>query len=160
MKILMATDGSKDATTAMVGAARLLRKEELETDVLCIAPQLVLQGTAREGGARGQTRETYRAQVKKEGEQIAHRAQHALHRVGLNANPVVEFGSPAGEIIRLASDYDLVVVGAHGRYERRQPGLGPVSSLVVQNSRRTRRTGSRFVCANGRSRRMMTSFDE
>jgi hypothetical protein len=35
MKILTATDGSKDATTAMICAARLLRKEELHADVHC-----------------------------------------------------------------------------------------------------------------------------
>ena len=46
-----------------------------------------------------------------------------------------KFGSPADEILSLASDYDLVVVGAHGKYERKQPGLGPVSNRVVQSAR-------------------------
>jgi nucleotide-binding universal stress UspA family protein len=50
---------------------------------------------------------------------------------------LVEVGSPADEIIRRALDYDAVVVGAYGKYERRQPGLGPTSSLVVQNAQRT-----------------------
>jgi nucleotide-binding universal stress UspA family protein len=121
----------------MIGAARLLRREDLQADVLCVAPQLVLQGSTPAGGARGRTHETYKARIQKESELIAHRAQHALRREGITAKPLVECGSPADEIIRLASEYDLAVVGAHGRYERRQPGLGPVSSLVVQNSRRT-----------------------
>jgi nucleotide-binding universal stress UspA family protein len=137
MKVLLATDGSKDATTAITCAARLLRKEEVQADVLCVVPELVLHGSVQAATVRGRSGETYREHIRHESAQIAHRAHEALHREGLNATPYVQFGSPADEIIRLASGYDLVVVGAHGRYERRQPGLGPISSQVVQNSQST-----------------------
>jgi nucleotide-binding universal stress UspA family protein len=154
----MTTDGSKDATTAIIGSARLLRKEELQADVLCVAPQLVLQGSAHVSATRGRrTHETYRARIRHESATIAHRAQHALHREGLNATPLVEVGSPAEEIIKLASDYDLVVIGAHGRYERRQPGLGPISNLVVQNSNRSVLVGREL--SNEGSYRVLVALD-
>jgi nucleotide-binding universal stress UspA family protein len=157
MKILMATDGSRDATAAMISATRLLRKEELQADVLFIAPELALHAGAAVAGARRRTHASYRQQIRKEGEQVARRAQHTLHREGLNATPIVEFGSPADQIIRLASDYDVVVVGAHGRYERRQPGLGPVSSLVAQNSPRTVMIGREL--ANESNYRVLVALD-
>jgi len=43
-------------------------------------------------------------------------------------------GSPARVIVGLASDYDLTVVGAHDRYTRGKPGLGPVASRVVASA--------------------------
>jgi nucleotide-binding universal stress UspA family protein len=153
----MATDGSRDATAAMISATRLLRKEELQADVLFIAPELALHAGAAVAGARRRTHASYRQQIRKEGEQVARRAQRTLHREGLNATPIVEFGSPADQIIRLASDYDVVVVGAHGRYERRQPGLGPVSSLVAQNSPRTVMIGREL--ANESNYRVLVALD-
>jgi len=85
---------------------------------------------------RGRLHDTYNKKITKESERIVHSAQNALHREGLNAKILAEVGSPADEIIRRALDYDMVVVGAYGKYERRQPGLGPTSSLVVQNAQR------------------------
>jgi hypothetical protein len=46
----------------------------------------------------------------------------------------MEIGSPARVIIRLASDYDLTVVGAHDRYTRGKPGLGPAATRVVSSA--------------------------
>ena len=39
MKVLLATDGSDHATTAFRTAARLLRREDSEFDLLCVAPE-------------------------------------------------------------------------------------------------------------------------
>ncbi len=39
MKVLPARDGSDQATTAFLTAARLLRREESEFDLLCVAPE-------------------------------------------------------------------------------------------------------------------------
>ena len=39
MKVLLATDGSDQATTAFRTAARLLRREDSEFDLLCVAPE-------------------------------------------------------------------------------------------------------------------------
>jgi CBS domain/Universal stress protein family len=39
MKVLLATDGSDQATTAFRTASRLLRRENSEFDLLCVAPE-------------------------------------------------------------------------------------------------------------------------
>jgi nucleotide-binding universal stress UspA family protein len=35
-------------------------------------------------------------------------------------------------ILRVAEEFDVTVIGAHGRHERTKPGLGPVASRVVE----------------------------
>ncbi len=45
-----------------------------------------------------------------------------------------EIGSPARVIVGLASHYDLIVIGAHDRYTRGKPGLGPVAARVVASA--------------------------
>jgi len=48
MKVLLATDGSDQATTAFRTAARLLRREDSEFDLLCVAPEFYFpKGKAR-----------------------------------------------------------------------------------------------------------------
>lgn len=39
MKVLLATDGSDQAATAIRTASRLLRREDSEFDLLCVAPE-------------------------------------------------------------------------------------------------------------------------
>src|SRR5215831_2866683 len=156
MKVLMATDGSKHAITAMVGTVQLLRKKDLEADVLCVAPQLILK--QREPGMRrGVIRATFTEQITKQTERIVSKAQKILHRQGLNAKTFVQSGSPADEIIRCALDYDMVVVGAYGKYERKQPGLGPTSSVIVQNAPRTVIVGREL--SNENNYRVLVALD-
>jgi nucleotide-binding universal stress UspA family protein len=156
MKVLMATDGSKDATTAITSAARLLRKKDLHVDVLCVAPQLTLQRGPQSTG-RGRLHDTYKNKITKESELIVQRAQNVLQHEGLSAKALADLGSPADEIIQRALDYDMVVVGAYGKYERRQPGLGPTSNLVVQNAQRTVLVGREL--SNETNYRVLVALD-
>src|SRR5215831_5293859 len=116
MKVLMATDGSKEAMTAITSAARLLRKKDLEVDLLCVAPHLKMHP---ESGRTGHSRlhETYAQKITRESERIVRRAQHGVQKEGIDVKTIVGIGSPADEIIKRALDYDLVVVGAYGKYE-------------------------------------------
>jgi nucleotide-binding universal stress UspA family protein len=68
----------------------------------------------------------------KETDKILKRAECLLLENDVAAFPISKIGSPAPEIIRLAADYDITVVGARSRYNRSQPGLGPVASRVVE----------------------------
>jgi nucleotide-binding universal stress UspA family protein len=131
----MATDGSRDAAIAMNTAQTLLRKKGLHVDVLSVIPELVFAG----GGS------------------IAQDAQQALLRQGIQANALTDVGSPAEDILRLASDYDLVVVGAHGRLERTQPGLGPVSNQIVEQSHSPVCVGREL--SNERTYRVLVALD-
>jgi nucleotide-binding universal stress UspA family protein len=78
--------------------------------------------------------ESYRERIRVEAREILVRAQASLAARGIEAGMRTEIGSPARVIIRLASDYDLTVVGAHDRYTRRKPGLGPAATRVVASA--------------------------
>jgi nucleotide-binding universal stress UspA family protein len=156
MKVLMATDGSREAATALRSASRLLRKKGLEVDVLCVAPQLTLERGSHSTGRVG-LHDTYKKKIARDSERIVRQAQHALHGDGVTAKALVEVGSPADQIIRGALDYEIVVVGAYGKGERRQPGLGPTSSVVVQNAPRTVLVGREL--ANEGTYRVLVALD-
>jgi nucleotide-binding universal stress UspA family protein len=133
MKVLLATDGSDQATTAFRTAARLLRREGSEFDLLCVAPEFYLQkgqaGKTAEKTAR--MVEAYDRRIRAEASQHLINAQALLAALGVEAGTRVEVGSPARVITRLSAEYDIAVVGAHDKYTRSKPGLGPVASRVV-----------------------------
>ncbi len=135
MRTLMTTDGSAEATAALRSAARLLRHDNNEVHVLCVAPEYDFPG-ARSGNEelRTRIREIYQQRISKETEEILKGAQWLLLEDHLEAFPISKFGSPADEIIRSAADYDITVVGARSRYNRSELGLGPVASRVVEHA--------------------------
>jgi nucleotide-binding universal stress UspA family protein len=133
MKVLLATDGSDQATTAFRTAARLLRREDTEFDLLCVAPEFYFPkgqaGKTAEKTAR--MVEAYDRRIRAEARQHLINAQATLAALGVEARARVEVGSPARVITRLAAEYDITVVGAHDQYTRSKPGLGPVAIRVV-----------------------------
>ena len=122
MKTLMATDGSPEATAALRGAARFLRKEKNQICVLCVAPE-----------PAGQARISYRQRIAKETEAILSNAQHVLDNEGTHAGTFTQFGSPAGIIQQLTRQFDVTVVGATGLRDRSLIGIGPVAGRVVEH---------------------------
>ncbi len=133
MKVLLATDGSGQATTAFRTAARLLLREDSEFDLLCVAPEFYFPkgqaGKTSEKTAR--MVEAYDRRIRAEARQHLVRARTVLAALGVEARTRVEVGSPARVITRLAAEYDITVVGAHDQYMRSKPGLGPVASRVA-----------------------------
>ena len=143
MKVLIATDGSNDANTAIITALRLLRSNDLSVDVLCVAPELV--PASRVGCSE------------REGKQTLLATERLLHREGLTPHVQLKTGSPVNVIAKAASDYDLVVVGAHGKHERTQPGLGPVSAALVGNVRGSLMVGRELT--NDKAFRVLVALD-
>jgi nucleotide-binding universal stress UspA family protein len=133
MKVLLATDGSDQATTAFRAAARLLRREGSEFDLLCVAPEFYFPkgqtGKTTEKTAR--MVEAYDRRIQVEAQQHLIKAQAMLAALDIEAGTRLEIGSPARVITRLAAEYDITVVGTHDQYTRSKPGLGPVASSVV-----------------------------
>jgi nucleotide-binding universal stress UspA family protein len=143
MKVLMATDGSTDANTAIVTALRLLRRDDLSIDVLCVAPQLVAA--------------PHREHEINDAKHVLLSTERLLHREGLRSSVSLKVGPPAETIKSLAPEYDLVVVGAHGKYERTQPGLGPVANHLVENATGSVMVGRELV--NEKSFRVLAAID-
>jgi nucleotide-binding universal stress UspA family protein len=122
MKTLLATDGSTYATTALLTAGRLLAHRNNRFVVTCIIPELAA------------LRAPYRDQIQRKTDDILKNAKQMLKAAGADASTFSQTGSPADVLVKLAADYDAIVVGAQSGAERASPGLGPVASRVVEHS--------------------------
>lgn len=130
MRVLIATDGSREATAAVRTAGRLLRKEENEFMILCVAPEFS-GGKADE--ASSHVRSIYEQRMIRETESILNRAQQILAEQGTNATTAARFGSPAKTILELSADFDVTVVGATGKRDISKVGIGPVATRVLEH---------------------------
>jgi nucleotide-binding universal stress UspA family protein len=129
MKVLICTDGSPTATTAILSAARFLRTENCELDLLCVAPPFSLSA-----GGYGQRRKAYEERIVKETNRILAQASETLRQAGAPSRQISEIGPPAETIIDRGAEYDLTVIGAKGRDVRWEVGLGPVATRVVEHA--------------------------
>jgi nucleotide-binding universal stress UspA family protein len=109
MKVLLATDGSDQATTAFRTAARLLRLEDSAFDLVCVAPEFYFSK-----GQAGKTSkktagmfEAYDRRIGAEARQHLINAQATLATFGVEAGTRVEVGSPARVITRRSTDRSL-----------------------------------------------------
>jgi nucleotide-binding universal stress UspA family protein len=133
MKTLIATDGSSYATTAATTAAQLLRRAGNAFDVTCVIPDFFLpHGSKSTAGVTGRQTK-YHEEMGRKTEQLLKDARQTLHASGIAAHGFTKTGSPADVLVKLAEDYDAVVVGTQNRTERPSPGLGPVASRIVEH---------------------------
>jgi nucleotide-binding universal stress UspA family protein len=127
MRVLLTTDGSKDATKAMLAACRLVTPVERTVDVLCVAPGISVPGSAkilsRAHGLR----------ISAEVRRVLNDAKRTLAAEGVEALMLCDTGSPARLILKKSRDYDVTVIGAKGRNVRSEVGLGPVASRIVEH---------------------------
>jgi len=127
MRVLLTTDGSKDATKAMLAACRLLTPVERAVDVLCVAP-----GVNAPGSAKILSR-AHGLRISTEVRKVLNSAKRALSDEGVEALMLCDTGSPARLILKKSKDYDITVMGAKGRNVRSDVGLGPVASRIVEH---------------------------
>ncbi|HEY8461558.1 MAG TPA: universal stress protein [Blastocatellia bacterium] len=160
MKALLATDGSGQATTALRTAARLLRRDDSEFDLLCVAPEFYFPKGEAGKAAKKTTQmiEAYDRRIREEASRNLINAQATLAALGIEAGTRIEVGSPARVITQLAAEYDITVVGAHDKYARSKPGLGPVASRVVATAPGAVLIG-RELDGDGRQWRILAAVD-
>jgi nucleotide-binding universal stress UspA family protein len=128
MRVLLTTDGSKEATAAMRAASRLLASEDRKVDVLYVAPEL------RVPKSGNVARRSLQQRIAAETRRILEEAKQILAEEGIDALTLSETGSAANVIMRDAEDYDITVIGAKGRDVRSAVGLGPVASRLVEHA--------------------------
>jgi len=128
MRVLVATDGSKDATAALRAASRLLSSEQRHVDVLFVAPE------PRAPKSGKIARREYQHRAAAEARRVLDEAKRTLTEEGIDALTLSETGSPASVITREAQDYDITVIGAKGQHVGSDVGLGPVASRVVEHA--------------------------
>jgi nucleotide-binding universal stress UspA family protein len=124
MRVLIATDGSESAKTAMRTATRILHPDDRHFDLLCVMPPW----SGKEETAR---RKRYEDRICGETAKILDDAKAAIRADAVDVRRLSETGSPAAVIADKTADYDLTVIGALGSGLRRDTGLGPVSGRVV-----------------------------
>lgn len=128
MNVLIATDGSKEASAALRTATRVLSADNRNFDLLCVA----LPYPKRRRG--GRARENYERRILGEITQILADAKASIAPDGAVVRLLPEIGSPAAVLVDKAEDYDLTVIGARGRRSIGEVGLGPVASRVVEHA--------------------------
>jgi nucleotide-binding universal stress UspA family protein len=126
MKVLIATDGSNEATAALQTAARLLNPVDRQVDLLSVAPRF-----SRRSQNRTRT-ERYQERALSETTQILERARAKFPPSARAVTLLTAIGSPSGVIVKKAEDYDLI--GPKGRGTTGAVGLGPVASRVVEHA--------------------------
>lgn len=123
MRVLLTTDGSRESSDALRAACRLLSSQDREADVLYVAPQ----------PTRPIVRQTRPPPSPHGISAILSDARRLLTEEGCRAFPICRQGSPARVILHEAKNYDLTVLGAKGRSDHSQGGLGPVASRLVEH---------------------------
>lgn len=126
MKVLMATDGSADATQALTTATRLLHREGLEVCLICVAPEFL-------PGETNLLRDRYHRRMRQEKDRILEEARRRLTGSAMSITTHTEFGSAAEVITRLSANHDLTVIGAKGHDAPAHAGLGPAASRVAES---------------------------
>ena len=107
MKLLLTTDGSCFAATAMRTAIRVLNPEDRTLDVLCVVPPYDLKDETS-------SRERYEQRTLTETTRILEQARALIAPDAKAVNLLTEVGSPAVVIADKTESYDLTVVGARG----------------------------------------------
>ncbi len=127
MNVLIATDGSDFALTAIRTAAHVLRPEERNVDVLCVVPPY----RRRDESLR---RKRFEQRILSETTKILEQARAAIAPDAAAVNLLTEMGSPAAVIAERTENYDVTVIGARGVGFRVEGGLGPVASRVAEHA--------------------------
>jgi nucleotide-binding universal stress UspA family protein len=123
MKVLMATDGSRRATEALLTASRMLAAPEQEVDLMCVVPK------AGDGTHPG-----HQQRLERRARHVLDSTGKTLAAEGLTARPVIRTGSPARVLVAAARDYDVTVVAATSHRSGPMAGLGPVAGRVAEHS--------------------------
>lgn len=124
MNVLIATDGSAEATAASRTAMRMLKSDDRKVDVLCVAPTFARHGLRQE----------YERRILRQTTQILERTRAAVGANTSRLTLLTEIGSAAAVIAGKTEDYDLTVIGPRGQTATGLLGLGPVASRIISHS--------------------------
>jgi nucleotide-binding universal stress UspA family protein len=134
-RILVPTDFSAPSDAALVCARRLAARFGASLCLLHVLEDSVVAGTASSEVFVAESPDLHAARLKNALERLAHRV--APHdRTQLRATSEVIFGSSARTIVDYAADneYDLIVMGTHGRTGVAHLLIGSVAESVVRTA--------------------------
>ncbi len=124
-KILVPTDGSPCSDRAIHEAVRLAGALGAQVTFVCALNVLAVLGDGLV--TAGEIIDTMR----KEATHTVTRAAEVARKAGVVAKGEIVEGEPAQEIVRRASDFDLVAMGSHGKGFLKRLVLGSVTQTVL-----------------------------
>lgn len=128
MRILIATDGSRDVLPEIRAAIRLLSKADRQVDLLYVAARPRALALGKRSAA------THARLVAPQANHVLEEGKWMLAEDGIDAEGRYRIGSPAPIILDEAGKYDVTVIGAKGRDTPGNVGLGPVASRIVEHA--------------------------
>jgi nucleotide-binding universal stress UspA family protein len=139
-KILLATDGSEAADKAIAFAIRLVENTSCRVTLLSVVEEPVYSTFWSDGLIAPEVLlpapEQLREELDERAEEMLKDSLEPLRKAGIDAEAKVRFGNPAGEILKEGeeSDYDMIVLGSHGRGALGTFLLGSVSNRVAHHA--------------------------
>ena len=130
-KILIAVDGSDNNKKAVDEAVALAKALGAELSAVYVTNNAEIRPNAFGGDASAQERA---ALVEKESKEAFSHVNKAAEAAGIKLNCILASGQPGTEIVKLTSDYDLIVCGTLGRTGLSKVIIGSVSSAIVKYS--------------------------
>lgn len=130
MNVLVAHDGSAQASKALETAVQLASKSGGKLDVVTVVPDLCLSTEELSEAECDQVAMSLAADAKGRMRKV----EEALAAKGVKAGVLIRNGRPAEEIARAAKETgaDVVVVGSSGKHGASKFLLGSVSSRVAE----------------------------
>ena len=135
-RILVGEDGSKCAAAAVELVRRWSVFHEAKVRVLSVSDHDALRMPWLHGGVRPETIDAAAAQAHSAREARAGATASTLRGAGMQAEALVEDGSPAHRLIEAAADWDadLIVVGSRGETGLERLLVGSVSRAVLYHA--------------------------
>jgi len=132
-KILIATDGSKISLQASRHGIKLAKAQNADVIVLHVINEKVISSVVSALIHRGPSKEDIRAKLRDSAEKSADEVVKMGDASGINIEPMIREGDPAGGIVEAAQieGVDLIVMGSHGESGMTSKMLGSVAQKVL-----------------------------
>ncbi len=140
-KVLLPTDGSEEAEKAIAFAARLFANTSCKVVLLSVVEEPVYSAFWSDGLIAPEVLmpppEELREELDKRAEEMLAESAKPLRDVGLEVIPKIRFGNSAGEILQECEeeDYEMILMGSHGRGALGGFLLGSVSNRVAHHAK-------------------------